>query len=160
MSDDDAMRSVNIRVEGDVWDSLKGNNRSEIARNALRSYAGIRRDARDALKYASEYEEALEELKELEAQIKVKRQMTHEELEDKGFGRFVLPEDPKDDMSTFEETIFFASQQCEEYVGHDYDDDQIVTYLQGDMAEEGHQLPRAVAEWVLEKVREKQDGEE
>lgn len=149
-----SMSSVNIRVPSDVWDSLDGENRSKIARDALKNHSDIKRNARDVLKYSRQYAEALEQKKEVEATMRVKRQMVFEELTQRGFDQYVLPDGTPDSMSQFEEMLFLSSEQAKEYCGHGHDFEDIVRYVRGDMSEQGHQMQRAVAEWVVETVQD------
>ena len=147
-------KTVNINVEADVWDGIDG-NRSEICRQALRAEAEMAREAGDVMRYAGDYEEAKQEMKELQTQIDVKRQMLYNELEEWGYDEYILPDDIPQNMGTFEETIVFSSQYAETYLNADKSKKRVVKLIRRDMNQEGRRLPEGIAEWVVEQVQER-----
>lgn len=154
MSDDTSKTSVNIRVESDVWDSVDG-NRSEICRQALRAAAEAERGQREIQKYAREYDELLEQQKRLEKETRVTRQLAFDELDEWNYDQFVLPDGMPDDPSMFEETVVYASQYAESYLDAGRDD--VARLIRRDMNQEGRELQRVVAEWIVEQVEEQLD---
>lgn len=147
---DDSMKTVNIRVPSNVWDGID-ENKSEICRQALRARA--EETARgDVRKYTQEYENAVEDLREQETEVEVKRQMLYDELETWNYGKYILPDEHPEDAGTFEETIMFASKYAQTYLSNDQERQLVIHQIRQDMAEEGRNLPKGVAEWVVDQV--------
>lgn len=146
-------KTVNIRVDGEVWDEVDG-NRSKICRQALRNEAEIARQAGDIMNYANDYEEAKQKLNELEAEIEIKRKLLFDELDDWGYDQYILPGQMDDSMGMLEESITFASQYAETYLDADMSKEKVVKRIRADLNEEGRRIPVGVAEWIVEKVDE------
>lgn len=147
------MKTVNIRVPADVWNGID-DNKSEICRQALR--ARVSRKARgDVQKLSDEYERARDQLREKEAEMEVKKQMLFQELKEWNYEQYVIPEDHPEDLGEFEETVLYASRYAETYLDSDYDKEITVHEVRQDLMKEGRDLPKGVAEWVVDRVSEK-----
>lgn len=151
-------KTVNIRVSAEDWAELDDQNRSEICREALRAEAQMKRDTGNVKQYASDYADALSDLKEKKADVEVKKQMLANELELYDYDDLVLPEDgPDRDVTEFEQTVMFASNYAETYLQNGDNQEVTTRKIITDMNEEGRQLPRGIAEWIVELVAEKAD---
>jgi len=160
MSNDDATKTVNMRVSATTWDDLSGENRSEICREALRAASQMKRDAGKSMRYANEYEAALEELDEAQATVDVKKQMMTNELESYNYDELILADELPDPFSTFEETLFYSAKYARTYLESGRDHQWVVNAIMQDMRDEGKMLPVGIAQWVVETVDDDIDYDE
>jgi|APHM01.1.fsa_nt_gi hypothetical protein len=152
--------TVNIRVSANTWEDLSDENRSEICREALRSASQLKRDAGQALKYASEYEAAIAERDEAQARVQVKKMMLTNELEGEGYEQLVLDGALPDQFSTFEEMVTYSGKYARSYLEAGRDLDWTANAIMQDMRDEGKILPIGIAEWIADLVYEDMDFDE
>lgn len=90
-----------------------------------------------------------------EALIEKRRELLFLQL--RGYQRFLhFGPEPSLEMETWtslQRTIHYASDQAERYLGY-HEPEEIVDLIIKDMVEEQRNLPRGVAEWVVERVSE------
>jgi hypothetical protein len=149
------LRTVTIRVEADVWEELSNKNRSELCRDALRSNAEFGKEAGMIKRYAESHEKAHDELKRVEADLKVKKSMLVTELNKHGYDAYIDPDDIDfNNMSKMEQTIMFSSDYARTYIDDGCSDEIVISKIMSDMKNEARPLPRGIAEWIVDTIQE------